>query len=69
MATSVASGSGQLHFQEVFSRGNGCRRTYSVCSIAVKELSWYAISYNICRPFVIISGDLKVFSFFPNSSV
>ncbi|KAG6384163.1 hypothetical protein SASPL_156035 [Salvia splendens] len=45
MATSVASGSGQLHFQEAFLRGHGGKRAYTVRNIAVplcmqKELSW-----------------------------
>ncbi|KAH6774435.1 L-aspartate oxidase [Perilla frutescens var. frutescens] len=45
MATSVASGSGQLHFQESFCKAHGCRQASSVCNIAVpscmqKELSW-----------------------------
>lgn len=80
MATSVASGSGQLHFQEVFSRGNGCRRAYSVRNIAgrscmPKELSWYA--YRVILQFMLcfcddicgntlLLGDVmkKVFSFF-----
>ncbi|XP_042024283.1 L-aspartate oxidase, chloroplastic-like isoform X1 [Salvia splendens] len=45
MATSVASGSGQLHFQEAFLRGHGGKLAYTVRNIAVplcmqKELSW-----------------------------
>lgn len=63
MATSVASGSGQLHFQEAFFRGHGCRQAYSIRNIAVplciqKELSWYVILNNLT---VMISGDFNPF--------
>ncbi|KAL0377428.1 UNVERIFIED_CONTAM: L-aspartate oxidase, chloroplastic [Sesamum radiatum] len=45
MATSVASGSGRLHFKDTVYRGQGCRQAHWVQSIAVprcmmKELSW-----------------------------
>ncbi|KAI3474885.1 hypothetical protein Pfo_030196 [Paulownia fortunei] len=45
MATSVASGSGQLHFKDTIYRGQGCRQAYWVHNIAVpkcmqKEFSW-----------------------------
>ncbi|KAK6155189.1 hypothetical protein DH2020_009437 [Rehmannia glutinosa] len=45
MATSVASGSGQLHFKDTIYRGQGCRQAYRIHNIAVpkcmqKELSW-----------------------------
>ncbi|KAL0343996.1 UNVERIFIED_CONTAM: L-aspartate oxidase, chloroplastic [Sesamum angustifolium] len=45
MATSVASGSGRLHFKDPVYRGQGCRQAHWVQNIAVprcmqKELSW-----------------------------
>ncbi|KAL7140808.1 hypothetical protein ABFS83_08G011600 [Erythranthe nasuta] len=45
MATSVASGSGQLRFKDTIYKGHSCRQAYSVHNIAVtkctqKELSW-----------------------------